>query len=374
MLTFFKMKQVFSIRDFKGFENEEVHLNNLTVFAGSNSVGKSSILQALLLSRFVFDRQQDYDNDITGIKIPVNGPFLLELGNTAEIIRRGKKVSVESEILFSLFEDGRPLMKIVLEGDNASQNIYELTVRTAYFSDNRYLLNKVFYYSAAERIGPRLKYEYSPIPFQHSGYRGERSFQILSGANDIIDEAKLFKPDQPNLLFNQVYEWLDYIVPGADFKFAERIGRSGTIEGSYGESLPTNVGFGISYVLPIIINGLLAVRNSTMIVENPEAHLHPSGQSRIGEFLSKIANADVQVIIETHSEHVINGLRISSLNGTIRPELVNINFIFKSPVGRPTIEGITLQQDGELSSYPSGFFDQDEIDLARIVRLRRKQS
>src|SRR4029079_13492459 len=75
---------------------------------------------------------------------------------------------------------------------------------------------------------------------------------------------------------------------------------------------PTNIGFGVTYALPIIVAGLLAAPGSLFLVENPEAHLHPAGQSRIGRFLATLAAAGVQVIAETHTDPARNGVRLAA--------------------------------------------------------------
>ena len=69
------------------------------------------------------------------------------------------------------------------------------------------------------------------------------------------------------------------------------------------------MGFGVTYSLPIILSGLIAKEKGLLIVENPEAHLHPAGQSRMGVFLAWLAGKGVQVLVETHSDHIINGIR-----------------------------------------------------------------
>src|SRR5438046_1441121 len=77
------------------------------------------------------------------------------------------------------------------------------------------------------------------------------------------------------------------------------------------EYRPTNVGFGITYALPIVVSILSARPGSLVIIENPEAHLHPRGQVRMGELLSLASTAGIQVLIETHSDHVLNGIRLA---------------------------------------------------------------
>ena len=130
-------------------------------------------------------------------------------------------------------------------------------------------------------------------------------------------------------------------------------------------------GFGISYLLPVIVTGLLAEPGSMLIVENPEAHLHPGGQSRIGQFLAQIAFAGVKVVVETHSEHVLNGMRVYSLKNKIAPERICINY-FSINDRIPGIERIPLNDRMDILKWPEGFFDQEEKDLAELRMLRRK--
>jgi len=367
------MKQRLLINDFKVFENQFVTLKSLTVLAGSNSVGKSTIIQSLLLIRTTWEEYNKLTDKNEHFNVSLNGPFLLELGNTFEVVRRGLRIA-ESNISFVLSDDADEVIaSVLLYGDRTANNVYQLNAKKILFSAiDTGILNKKFYYLCAERIGPRLKYEYEVIPFLHAGYRGERSFQILSGENMPVDNGKLFGTDKEGLLFEQVRKWLDYIIPGASFDNAIPIGRSRSIEGSFSESLPTNVGFGISYVLPIILNGLLAETTSILIVENPEAHLHPSGQSRIGRFLAKVAGAGTQVILETHSEHVVNGIRIATGEGTISHQEVIINFVQKQRKGNSKITEIDLNDLGDLTNYPTGFFDQEQSDIAELIINKRK--
>ena len=173
------MESTLTIKDFKAFENQPIKFRQLTVFAGSNSVGKSTIIQTLLLSRCAFEESRKLGNALIGKSIPLNGPFLLELGSTTEVVRRGKKVS-DSNFSFSLESEMKKKIYLEFEGDISSQTNYELKVNRADFLDlNVPLLHQNFYYLCAERIGPRLKYEYEVQPFPHSGYRGENTFQIL---------------------------------------------------------------------------------------------------------------------------------------------------------------------------------------------------
>lgn len=368
------MKQTFIIKDFKVFEEQPVTLKNLTVLAGSNSVGKSTIIQAILLSRTTLEERNRYGKDVGQIPISLNGPFLLELGNTYEVVRRGVRLA-DSTIEFSLWENEVLQMKIVLFGDRSTQNRYELWTKSDESpGEKRGLLGQKIYYLCAERIGPRLKYEYEILLYLHAGYKGEKAFQVLSVEDLSVDRNKLFKGEEPAFLYQQTRKWLDYIIPGASFDNAVPVGKSRVIEGTFGESMPTNVGFGISYVLPIIVNGLLAEKDTIMIVENPEAHLHPSGQSRIGRFLAQVAGSGVQVIVETHSEHVINGLRLSILEGgKIKNDDAIINYLHKDESNKTVLREIQFDDEAEFDQFPPGFIDQEQRDIAEMIRIIKEK-
>jgi predicted ATPase len=145
---------------------------------------------------------------------------------------------------------------------------------------------------------------------------------------------------------------------------------------SKSDMLATNIGFGVSYALPIIVNGLIAKKDSLFIVENPEAHLHPKGQSNIGYFLGKVADAGVKVIIETHSEHVVNGVRRALLSSKIiKPSDANIYFFNGFDEQQQLqVNLIEVESDGSLSKFPKDFFDQVNQDLGEIFKLTQNAS
>ena len=171
---------------------------------------------------------------------------------------------------------------------------------------------------------------------------------------------------------------MDFIIPGIEINIDAFL-KTNTArvslrkKGSDTEFLhPNNIGFGITYVLPIIVSGLIAQKGCMMIVENPEAHLHPSGQSRIGQFLGRIAGSGIQVVVETHSEHVINGVRLATLKKSISPKKVSILYFSQDTrAGTPKVEPINVTIDNDLTKWPAGFFDQEQRDLAEIIKNRK---
>ncbi len=134
--------------------------------------------------------------------------------------------------------------------------------------------------------------------------------------------------------------------------------------------------YGVSYVLPIIVSCLIRLYQrelsgnllKTILVENPEAHLHPASQSRLGIFLAQMVNNGLNIILETHSDHIINGIRIAIKRKDISNDKVLFNFFEQGDkVGQNTIRQIDIDEDGNLSDWPKGFFDQYENDLMDLM-------
>lgn len=115
--------------------------------------------------------------------------------------------------------------------------------------------------------------------------------------------------------------------------------------------------------------GVQQKKNVIFIIENPEAHLHPAAQSRIGKFLQIISLSGVQIIVETHSEHVIDGIRLQAAYME-QTDHVTVDF-FNRRDKDIDIKKIWLDKNGELSDWPKDFFDQKSIDLRELLKIRR---
>ena len=168
--------------------------------------------------------------------------------------------------------------------------------------------------------------------------------------------------------------WVNYIFPG----IALRIQQTGSQNYQVlvndkihnVTTYATNIGFGISYALPIIVESLLAKENGWLVVENPEAHLHAKAQSNMGYFLGVMAASGIRTIIETHSEHIVNGIRRAATTGTnLSPKDVNVYF-FKN---KSEYDLITIDEKGNLSDFPVDFFDQSRQDLLEIINSTLKK-
>lgn len=159
--------------------------------------------------------------------------------------------------------------------------------------------------------------------FRNAGFQGEYVAQLISETNYSyeVEEQRRHPETKSPRLEQQVNAWLEDLMPGVNItaRFnVETMTAQIQVENHFTKGDPTtapNIGFGISYVLPIIATGLIAEKGSYMIVENPEAHLHPSAQSKVGQFLAMVASNGVNVVLETHSDHVINGIQIAAAKG-----------------------------------------------------------
>ena len=154
------------------------------------------------------------------------------------------------------------------------------------------------------------------------------------------------------------YAWSYLIIAGFTF---DRAGDAATRR-----YRATNVGFGLSYVLPVVL-GLLAPPGTLCLIENPEAHLHPRGQTKLAELAVRAAMAGVQVVVETHSDHFIDGVRIAVRDGLIAPDETTFHYFERQQDGRATVSSPAVNADGRLSHWPAGFFDQHEDNLARLL-------
>lgn len=382
--------ELLSIENFKCFNEIKVPLNQLTILAGANGNGKSTVIQSLLFLRRTIEHcsrwegspvnQYNYEA-INGLNVELNGSYCLSLGNSEEIIPRNFK---SNQLKFAIEKDSEKFgVSYISDSDNLlwlKPDKLENTLNVSKSLTSLFL--QEFYYLNAERVGPRVRQDITFFDFPNTGFKGEYVAQLIGDTNFNykfeVEENRRNNKTNNKRLEQQVNAWLDEIMPGVSVSASYDINTLSAqirIDNGYtsGESsIATNIGFGISYVLPIIVSGLIARRGSYLIVENPEAHLHPSAQSKIGRFLSMIAKAGVKVIVETHSDHFINGVQISCATGEINNEDVTINFFsHEQPKLQPKLESISINKLGELSSWPKGFFDQTQVDFAQLFKIRR---
>lgn len=371
------------INQFKCFVDADISINNLTVMAGANGNGKSTTIQALLYFRRTIEHCGEWIdgkyvlNKVNGMNVPLNGVYCLALGSSSFVLNRNAE---DNEITLGLFNEQQEVL-VTYEVDNRDAKLY-LSPKSPQKTEitNFAIFKQEFYYLNAERIGPRVNQSLQFFDYPNAGWQGETTAQVIGLENGYykIDDNRKFAQNQSNYIIDQVNSWLDFIMKGVKIKVETNpntLTSQILIENQYTVSDPTlstNLGFGISYILPILATGLIAKKGSFFIIENPEAHLHPSAQSRIGRFLAMVASNGVNVIIETHSDHLVNGIQLAVAEKKIDYNDVTINF-FQHNIDslQPEVHPITITSNGELSDWPSGFFDQTQIDFAELFNLRK---
>lgn len=372
------MHKYISIENFKCFsEATKIDLSKINVCLGCNSVGKSSAMQSLILIRQICEEARRFQGThVDRFRIQLNDIYGLQLGDSEHI----KSARNKEEIVFQI--DGyefklNSIKDSPMEMETGNLADYEiLSHEQGIFSDQ-------FFYLNAERIGPRNYQLIDSKLLNTCGVHGENTVHLLNRlAIKNVAEDKCFNLEEKkkvSTLNKQVEYWMDYIIPGIEIITDDitdlRVSKMSLQQASLdtGFLSPYNFGFGISYVLPIIVTGLIAKKESLFLVENPEAHLHPRGQSHIGYFLGKMAMAGVQIIIETHSEHVLNGIRIAALRNGMKPEDISINFFSvagSEKESKPRVQHIELNDRMDIQNWPEGFMDQEEEDLRTLRKLR----
>jgi len=131
-------------------------------------------------------------------------------------------------------------------------------------------------------------------------------------------------------------------------------------------------GFGYSQILPILVRALMAPKGSTIIVEQPELHLNPALQVRLVDFFISMIRAGKQVIIETHSEHIVNTLRVRTAKDTTGYLFQNTKIYFLDlERNRPVIYDMNIKEDGTIPNWPANFFGEAANLVAELLRAQK---
>jgi predicted ATPase len=360
------------VKNFKCFrESSEFTFTKLNLLTGINGRGKSSLLQALLIIA------QSTSNNLKTLMI--NGEKIT-LGNFYDICN--SETLKQDSIYFRFQSDNPEYPDIELEYEENPKEPFQAIRRKIKKDVNKSTMAftnalKKTHFISADRRGPVQYVDKLGLPeFIHVGPKGENTINILANSHNIDNVNKLlYRGENAASVMQQTVDWLNYILDGAYVDIGGKEQESSVLyillnnkNNSY-KYRPVNVGFGYSYILPLIVTGLIAKPGEIVIIENPEAHLHPRAQSRISEFFVKVASCGVQVFIESHSEHILNGLRVNVLKDDTSISNKDLTILFFNE--HFASEKLIVNERGKIENWPTGFFDQDELDLADIFRLGR---
>ncbi|WP_188438054.1 DUF3696 domain-containing protein [Microbacterium murale] len=201
------------------------------------------------------------------------------------------------------------------------------------------------------------------------GIRGELTAEILTREKDRQIAFRDWN-DQPvqATLPDAVALWCDYFGMGDKIKVLDlgKLGRGVNLRVNGANRDLTMIGVGASQLLPILVACLAVERNSLVLIEQPELHLHPSVQSRLADFFI-FARPDVQFVVETHSEYLITRLRRRIAEGRVTPKHTQVLFAERSS-GATVVRSLELDDGGDFNEWPDGFFDAQEEDTRHIVK------
>lgn len=367
------MLEFIRIQRFKAFTDASFGLASLNLFSGLNGMGKSSLIQTLLLLRQSYEK-----NTLLTRGLLLKGEYV-NLGTGQDILSEhaesntfkflltwGKNNPHNFIFTYSPGSDLQPIEK--------NYNSLDL--------EGYSLFNKNFQYLAADRISPKTAYEASDYyikDLNSIGNHGEYTAHYISEYGLAPLSIQAFKHERAssmNLLDN-IDKWMAEISPqirihanmqlainSVSLSYAFEQGNEVTADFK-----PQNVGFGLTFVLPVIVAILRSKPGDMLIIENPEAHLHPGGQTVIGKLCSIAASSGVQIFIESHSDHLLNGIRVAVKDSLIQPDQVSLFYLERGKSNQHTsiVVSPEIDSNGHISAWPDGFFDEADRQLDKLL-------
>lgn len=378
------MLKKIAIRNFKSLKNTVIETKNLNILVGLNGAGKSSFVQVLLLLK------QNVNELITTGCLPLNGELVV-IGKIEDALYEfAEKEEIEFILRESASSNKELEFKCKFKCNNLSYdklNNNQIAPNQDSAKSSTFLSSKTFQFLSADRIGPQSMYDVSlsNIEEKRLGVRGEYTVCFLNTYGDKYEVNKVLRHKtikNESALLSHVNAWMGEISPNVKLDISElpriekllltyRFALSRTATRNF---RPSNVGYGISYVLPIIVSLLTAEKDKIVIIENPESHIHPKGQAELGKLLALSASVGTQIFVETHSDHIINGVRVAVKNNFINKNDVNISFFDRvtrknenNEEQYTEVTNIRIDPNGELSEYPKNFLDEWNNQLLELV-------
>ena len=344
------MIQKLVVKRFKSIEDANLNLKKLNLFVGANSAGKSSAIQALMLA---LD-----NNDAGTIAVPCNMVHVRtsSFNELRSYILNAKSFEIQlNEINYEFTSRDDAMMQTMIRkttnvGVKGVNLLYLLAMRNADLS--RTSIN------SAPRLNPLGKNGEFVIDY----YYNHRT--------DVLPPSLVFDKNL-GTLDGQVNYWLNRLTG-----YSMQVSMLGSEYQVYFEDFtskkllsPIHVGTGISFIAELLIVCLAAKENDLIIIENPEIHLHPSAQAAIMDFLAMVAaNGNSQIIVESHSDHLFNGIRRLLHNEKLKIGVVSVYNFKRDGRGITSAQEVQLSQMGGIKEYIPGMFDQFDEDLDAILK------
>ncbi len=348
--------------NFKAFENQLLDFKSLTLISGYNNTGKSSVLQAISLLR------QSYQQGLlhsTGLLLNGN---LVNIGRASDALyENAKEDYVGFELIFQNEIKGiwhfnynsleREADVLELGFNSVDANVYHSSI----FSGE-------FHHLQSERATTTSGIlDYQARQLKKIGGLGEYTAHFLySYGNQPIPIAQLSHPQAKSInLIDQVEAWL------GEISSSLRIQVNANLDIDWVNlKFSDHIGYGITYVLPIIVAILASNPGALILIEHPETGLHNQAQTKLGKLLALAAKCGVQVVVETHSDQILNGIRLAIHDGKLEPEDVQLHYFQRQEnQGQSFIKIVSprINKDGRIDRWPDGFFDEWEKSLDALL-------
>ena len=325
------------LKGFKSYVDYTFELKPLTILTGLNSSGKSSVIQAIRM----MDNMSSRENGGSHV-------WILGLGLDSELVNPNCK-----NFQISAWKNHRHEEAWFSYNSSKSRNKLRPMPSCIYV--------------AADRMGAT-----STIPIYEDEALGGRGENVLRRIDYFRDEQlpELLRGDAEGTTLNYVLRyWLQKISPGVKFDY--RIEEKADVSYSlYDNHRSANVGYGLSYSLPVIVALLTSTleTGSIVLIENPEAHLHPQGQAEMARLICLCVEAGAQVVVETHSDHLFDGVRIYARESENHFASKVATFWCQLDDNRNTqVERCQIQENGRLDHWPEHMFDQFLLDSEKLL-------
>lgn len=369
------MIEYIGIKRFKTLLDASFPLSSLNIFSGLNGMGKSSVIQSLLLLR-----QSQERNVLCNKGLLLNGDYV-QLGTGADAL------SIESDIesiqIILKWQKVEEAIQFEFNYDRDSDLLPIVKSNKPPELDNLSLFNHNFHYLSADRLSPKSHHSLSEFHIRDLnslGNHGEYTVHFIAvhGAQELSIKDLKHPNATSNTLLANIDAWMSDISPGIKVRaVAQPQFNSATLSYAFvqgkettSEFKPQNVGFGLSYVLPVVTSILSSKQDDLLIIENPESHLHPAGQSVMGRLCVLAAKGGVQLVVESHSDHFLNGVRVAVKEKLIENSQVNLFFLHRDSSSANHVANVIypkIDSEGRIDQWPEGFFDEWDNQLDKLL-------
>lgn len=395
--------------NYKCLDKKSFAFGRINLLSGYNGRGKSSVIQAILMLAQSIDKTNANSLE----KLHLNGP-LVNMGDFDEILTDissedkwtlGIDLTIDNitdhsiSFGYSLSDDFKVgvMSKCVIDtddyfdvagmavgSDNLSGSSSKSLTKQLPLYINQLLARSNVHFVSAGRRGPVKFEEKLEIPESYCvGTDGSATINTMASYKELVDVNMNVDPldtTQYSLL-DSVTKWVSFIMNGGSISVNGKTTKDSILNQTKSSVLSLgfnmsnstrsfssyNVGYGYSYILSIVVTALIAKPGNIVIVENPEAHLHPEAQLNLSYLLARLAGNGVQVFVETHSEHVVNGLRLAVLKPEYKITNADVRmYFFDSDY---SIKDLSIEPNGRVKNWPVRFFDQYQNELAEILTL-----